>query len=185
MCKLGPAELIGTNSWGEVGLELLGLEPELEIVTVAGETRGVADRLTEGEARAERSPAGILPGRSGRPGDMFDLIPGEILFLNAGDMAALIGSPGEMLERGNPGEMLERGKPGETTATAALSLEAVLPLVAARLLLLLPPPGGGPVSAGADNSDRHFFTRFLARLASSLSEDFLLSSLMCLPSLVA
>lgn len=42
---------------GDDGLELLGLEPELLSVTVAGETRGVADRLIDGEGRADRRPA--------------------------------------------------------------------------------------------------------------------------------
>ena len=151
-------------------LEWVGLEPPLDIVTVAGETLGGADRLTEGEARADRIPPedkGMLPARlSGRPGDTPERSPGERLF------------------RGRPGEILERTRAGEW-ATALLSLAAVLPLVAARLLLLLPPPpppGGGP---GASNSVRHFFTRFLARLARSLSEDLRRNSFMCFPSLVA
>ena len=44
---------------------MLGLDPELEIVTVAGDTRGVADLLTDGEARADLNPPerefGMLP----------------------------------------------------------------------------------------------------------------------------
>ena len=84
---------------------------------------------------------------------------------------------------GIPGDILLRGRPGDK-ATAALSLEAVLPFVAARLLLLLPPPGGGPVS-GPESKARHFLTRLLALFASNLSEDFLLNSLICFPNLVA
>lgn len=188
--RLVPGGLIGLNTaWGEDGLELFGLDPELEIVTVAGETRGVADRLTEGDARADRIPpaaAGLgmptTPGRKGRPGEMLDRMPGVILVRRPGEMFGR--KPGEILFlRGSPGEMLDLCRPGETTATAAaLSLAAVLPLVAARLLLLWPPPGGGPVS---DNSARHFLTKLLARFARSLSEVFLLRSLMCLPNRVA
>jgi len=74
-----------------------------------------------------------------------------------------------------------------------LSLDPVLPLVARLLLLLFPPPGGGPLfptpgsvlpTPGFSKS-RHFLTKLLARLARILSEVFLLSSLICFPSLVA
>jgi len=59
-----------------------------------------------------------------------------------------------------------------------------LPLVV-TWLPLVPPPGGGPW-AGADGSkDFHFFIKFLARVASTLSAAFLRSSLMCLPKRVA
>jgi len=165
--RLGPGGLIGLKPAllvGEEGLELLGLEPPLEMVTVAGDTLGVADRLAEGDGRAERFPPdkeelGMLPGRTGRLADMLDSIPGERLLRTAGDKLLRtcrpgdifeICIPGEMLDRaGSPGEMLDRtGSPGDTVAATAavLSLAAVLPLVAARLLLLLPPPGGGPES---------------------------------------
>lgn len=169
---------------GEVGLELFGLEPELEMVTVAGETRGVADLLSDGDARAERIPpdkVDMLPGRIGRPGDILDRTPGDMVDRRPGDIFDRI--PGEILFlNGSPGDMFVLCSSGETTATGALSLAAVLPFVAARLLLLLPPPGGGPVS---DNRARHFFTKLFARLASNLSEVFRLRSLMCLPNLVA
>ena len=188
MGRLGPGGLIGLKPAllvGEEGLELLGLEPPLEMVTVAGDTLGVADRLAEGDGRAERFPPdkeelGMLPGRTGRLVDILDSMPGERLLRIAGDkllrtcrpgdileicipgeMLDRAGSPGEMLDRtGSPGEMFDRtgspgerfdragGSPGDTVAATAeaLSLAAVLPLVAARLLLLMPPPGGGPVS---------------------------------------
>ena len=178
MGRLGPGGLIGLKPAllvGEEGLELLGLEPPLEMVTVAGDTLGVADRLAEGDGRAERFPPdkeelGMLPGRTGRLVDILDSMPGERLLRIAGDkllrtcrpgdileicipgeMLDRAGSPGEMFDRtGSPGERFDRagGSPGDTVAATAeaLSLAAVLPLVAARLLLLMPPPGGGPVS---------------------------------------
>ena len=73
------------------------------------------------------------------------------------------------------------------------SLDPVLPFVARLLLLLLPPPGGGPLLPTAGSllptpgvsKSRHFLTKLLARLARILSDVFLLSSLICFPTLVA
>ena len=129
-----------TTAEGEEGRELLGLEPELERVTVAGETRGVAERLTDGEGRAERRPlleaaiamaAAVIitpppppmaqrTDEEGRPGEMVLLL----LWLlcgrgRLGDMADEV-----VVERsgGNPGDMTLRcwrwncccgGRPGD------------------------------------------------------------------------
>jgi len=134
--RLLTAGLIGTNPpCGEVGLEWFGLDPELEIVTVAGDTLGVADLLTEGEALADLTPPeselAKLPGRIGRPGEIFCLSPGDTVFRRPGEILFLSGSPGDMfdldragerLERERAGDKFDRCKPGDTTATGALSL---------------------------------------------------------------
>lgn len=91
-----------------MGREWFGLlPPELEIVTVAGETRGVAERLNDGEARADRTPppdsefGTLLPPADDRttaaPG--VDK-PGDMLF-------RCIAKPGERTVRGGmPGDRL-------------------------------------------------------------------------------